>query len=62
MGELNVDYASLSLFRATPAQVEESRLRTWPQWGGTLSLAEYLQRYLGLDDVEPAKDGNLITW
>jgi len=62
MTERKTDLASLSLFRATPAQVEESRRRTWPQWGGTLSLTEYLARYAELDLVEPAKDGRLITW
>jgi hypothetical protein len=62
MAELRVDIALLSLFPATPAQLEESRLRTWPQWGGTLSLREYLGRYAEMDIVESAKDGKLITW
>jgi hypothetical protein len=62
MAELRVDIALLSLFPATPAQLEESRLRTWPQWGGTLSLKEYLGRYTEMDIVESAKDGKLITW
>jgi hypothetical protein len=62
MAELKVDLASLSLFRATPAQVEESRLRTWPQWGAPLSLKEYLGRYTKMDTEESATDGKLITW
>jgi len=62
MAELKVDLASLSLFRATPAQVEESRLRTWPQWGAPLSLKEFLGRYLKMDTEESATDGKLITW
>jgi hypothetical protein len=62
MAGLKVDFASLSLFPATPAQVEESRLRTFPQWGGTLSWTEYIGRYVEMDVVEPAKDGKLITW
>ncbi|KAG1798293.1 uncharacterized protein BJ212DRAFT_1404101, partial [Suillus subaureus] len=33
MAEPKVDLASLSLFRATSAQAEESRRRTFPQWG-----------------------------
>jgi len=62
MAELKVDLASLSLFRATTAQIQESRLRTWPQWGGVLKLAEYLARYVEGDVDESAKDGKLITW
>jgi len=62
MAELKVDLTSLSLFRATPAQLEESRVRSWPQWGGTLSLTEYLGRYVKMDAVDSAKDGKMITW
>jgi hypothetical protein len=62
MAEPKVDLASLSLFPATPAQVEESRLRSWPEWGGTLDLTEYIGRYVEMDVEESAKDGKLITW
>ncbi|KAF8550297.1 hypothetical protein OG21DRAFT_1487859 [Imleria badia] len=34
----------LTLFRATPAQVLESRQRTWPEWGGVLTEEQYLER------------------
>jgi len=62
MTELKVDLASLSLFRATPGQVEESRRRRWPSKGGNLSLTEYIARDVKMDDMEHAKDGKLITW
>ncbi|KAG2150248.1 uncharacterized protein EDB93DRAFT_1240282 [Suillus bovinus] len=62
MAESKVDLASLSLFRGTPAQVEESRRRTFPQWGGTLSLTDYLARDVTMESGEHAKDGKLITW
>lgn len=62
MIELKVDFASLSLFPATRAQVEESWCRTWPQWGGTLSLTEYLAREVEMESMDHAKDGKFITW
>ncbi|KAG1903332.1 uncharacterized protein F5891DRAFT_1127199 [Suillus fuscotomentosus] len=60
--ESKVDFASLSLFPATRAQVEESWCRTWPQWGGTLSLTEYLAREVEMESMDHAKDGKFITW
>lgn len=62
MAEPKVDLASLSLFRATPAQTEESRRRTFPQWGGTLSQTDYLARDAAMELGEYAKDGKWITW
>ncbi|KAG2358077.1 hypothetical protein BDR07DRAFT_1452828 [Suillus spraguei] len=62
MIEPKIDLASLSLFSATRAQVEESWRRTWPQWGGTLSLTEYLAREVEMESMDHAKDGKLITW
>ncbi|OJA09750.1 hypothetical protein AZE42_01491 [Rhizopogon vesiculosus] len=62
MTEPNVELASLSLFRATPAQIEEFRRRRWPYLGGTLSLAEYIARDEKMDDMEHATEGKLITW
>jgi hypothetical protein len=62
MAEPKVDLASLSLFRATSAQVEEFRRRRWPYMGGTLSLTEYIARDAKMDDMEHAKDGKVITW
>ncbi|KAG2153231.1 hypothetical protein DEU56DRAFT_773828 [Suillus clintonianus] len=57
-----VDLASLSLFPATRAQVEESWRRTWPQWGGALCLTEYLARETEMECMDHAKDGKMITW
>lgn len=62
MAESEVDLASLSLFRATQAQAEESRRRTFLQWGGTLSLTDYLTRDATMELGEHAKDGKWITW
>lgn len=62
MIEIKVDLASLSLFPATRAQVEETWRRTWPQWGGALSLTEYLAREADMESMDHAKDGKLITW
>lgn len=62
MIETKVDLASLSLFPARRAQVEETWRRTWPQWGGTLSLTEYLAREADMESMDHAKDGKLITW
>ncbi|KAG0708657.1 hypothetical protein DFH29DRAFT_1041445 [Suillus ampliporus] len=57
-----VDLASLSLFRATRAQVEESWCRSWPQWGGTLSLTEYLAREAEMECMDHANQGKLTIW
>ncbi|KAG1769857.1 hypothetical protein EDD22DRAFT_770794 [Suillus occidentalis] len=62
MVEPKVDLASTSLFRATPAQIEETRRRRWPHLGGTLSLAEYITRDEEMDVLEHAKEGKMITW
>ncbi|KAG1876637.1 hypothetical protein DFJ58DRAFT_182730 [Suillus subalutaceus] len=62
MAEPKVDLASLSLFRATSAQTEESRRRTFPQWGGALSLTDFLARDATMESGEHAKDGKWITW
>ena len=62
MAKPKIDLATLSLFRATRAQVEESRRRSWPQWGGTLSLTEYLAREAKMECMEHATEGKLITW
>lgn len=62
MAEPKVELASLSLFRATPAQIEETRRRRWPHLGGTLSLEEYITRDEKMDVLEHATEGKMITW
>ncbi|KAG1746774.1 uncharacterized protein EDB91DRAFT_1267561 [Suillus paluster] len=62
MAESKVDLASLSLFRATRAQVEESRHRLFPHGGGTLNLEEYLARDAMMECAEHSKGGKHITW
>ena len=56
------ELASLTLFRATPAQVLESRKRTWPQWGGLLTEEQYLERNTQMDAMEHAVNSRMITW
>ncbi|KAF9243790.1 hypothetical protein BU15DRAFT_86226 [Melanogaster broomeanus] len=56
------DLASLTLFPATPAQVLESRKRTWPQWGGALTEEQYLERDAQMEAMEHATDSKLVTW
>jgi hypothetical protein len=53
--------ASLTLFKATPRQILESRYRTHPAWGRGLCLEDYLQRDPLLDGHEHAT-GKLTTW
>jgi len=56
------DFASLSLFPATPDQVFASRKHSWAEWAKGLSIEEYLQRDALLEVLEHAADGKLITW
>ncbi|KAG1887868.1 hypothetical protein F4604DRAFT_1645640 [Suillus subluteus] len=56
------DLAALSLYPATPAQVLETRERTWPHWGGSTTLEQYLQHYERMDEMEHARDGRMTTW
>lgn len=56
------ELASLTLFRATPAQVLESRRRTWPEWGGVLTEEQYLERDNQMDGMEHAANSKMITW
>ncbi|KAF8550298.1 hypothetical protein OG21DRAFT_1446737 [Imleria badia] len=56
------ELASLTLFRATPAQVHQSRKRTWLKWGGLLTEEQYLDREAKLDAMEHAINSRMITW
>ncbi|KAF9229672.1 hypothetical protein BS17DRAFT_771771 [Gyrodon lividus] len=55
-------FALLTLFRANPAQVLESRRRTWPEWGGALTEEHYLERVNQMDVMEHATNSKVITW
>ncbi|KAF8579921.1 hypothetical protein K439DRAFT_1648335 [Ramaria rubella] len=57
-----IDVATLSLFLATPAQVQASRTVNHVQWGRGLSIEGYLKRSELLDIYEHAEDGGLMTW
>ena len=56
------EFASLTLFRATPAQVLESRKRSWPEWGGPLTEEQYLERSAQMDVMKHAANFRMITW
>ncbi|KAH9852548.1 hypothetical protein C2E23DRAFT_730888 [Lenzites betulinus] len=56
------NFAKLSLFPATPEQVTESRKRTATQWAKGLSLEDYVQRDVIMDQYEHAAGGKLTTW
>lgn len=56
------ELSSLTLFPATPAQVVESRRRTFKEWGRTMTEEEYRRRDETMDHHEHAADGKLITW
>ncbi|KAG6371625.1 hypothetical protein JVT61DRAFT_9338 [Boletus reticuloceps] len=59
---MTAELAFLTLFRATPAQVYESRKRTWPQWGGLLTEDQFLDRAAQMDAMEHAVNSRMITW
>jgi len=56
------DFASLSLFAATPDQVLASRKRTWVQWARGMTVEEYLYRDASMDVMDHAANGKLTTW
>jgi hypothetical protein len=62
MAALTVDWSQISLFRASPAQIIESRRLSHVEWSQGLSMEAYLERDARLDNLEHAKDGRLTTW
>ena len=56
------EFATLSLFVATPEQTEESRKRTHASWSRGLSIEAYVKRDNVMDLDEHASEGKLITW
>jgi len=54
--------ATLTLSKAIPKQILESRKRSHVQWHGGLDVDQYLQREAIFDDFEHAKDDKLSTW
>ncbi|KAK0488918.1 hypothetical protein IW261DRAFT_382539 [Armillaria novae-zelandiae] len=54
--------SSLSIFPATPAQVQESRRRSFLQWGGPMSKEEYFHRGTEVEQGESAANGKLTVW
>ncbi|KAI0826526.1 hypothetical protein BC628DRAFT_1373016 [Trametes gibbosa] len=55
-------HANLSLFPATPEQVLQSRKHTATQWAKGLSVEDYIQRDVIMDEYEHAGRGKLTTW
>lgn len=56
------DFATLSLFVATPEQTQETRKRTHGSWSRGLSVEAYVKRDNVMDNDEHAADGKLVTW
>jgi hypothetical protein len=54
--------SSLSLFVATPAQVLESRRRSFLEWGDGMTEGQYLEREASIDLLKCSRDGMLIIW
>ncbi|KAJ3984158.1 hypothetical protein F5890DRAFT_1518938 [Lentinula detonsa] len=55
--------AALSLFTATPQQIEVSRRRAGASpWGSGMTLDEYVQRDIDLQNSECGRDGRYLTW
>ena len=52
----------LALFPATPAQITESRTRSFVEWRRSMTLEEYLSRDAIMDEGEHAVNGKLTTW
>ncbi|KAJ3862114.1 hypothetical protein EV359DRAFT_74356 [Lentinula novae-zelandiae] len=58
-----MDPSTLSLFAATPQQIETSSRRTGASaWGNGMTLDQYVQRDLDLQKSECGRDGKLMIW
>ncbi|KAJ7293897.1 hypothetical protein C8J57DRAFT_1457858 [Mycena rebaudengoi] len=58
---MTVDLPALSLFRATPAQMQVALRRTWAYWGKGQTLAEHLVRDAQLP-AELQLEGCTVVW
>jgi hypothetical protein len=56
-----MDLANLSIFPASASQARVHSERTWEEWGGGLSLEEYIRRDKALEDL-PDAGGRWIIW
>lgn len=54
--------SQLSLFVATRPQIEESRRRSYPEWGKGMTLEAFEERDNLLDRSEVAADNRFTTW
>jgi hypothetical protein len=59
-----IDVSTLSLFAADKDQIEESRRRTFQEWGkaSNLSPEQYQMREEFLAAQDMAKDNRLVVW
>ncbi|KAF9048202.1 hypothetical protein BDZ89DRAFT_1057776 [Hymenopellis radicata] len=56
------ELSTLTLFPAMPAQLIESRRRTFTEWGIHMTEEQYLLRDALMDNAEHAANARLITW
>ncbi|KAH6915165.1 hypothetical protein BKA70DRAFT_568086 [Coprinopsis sp. MPI-PUGE-AT-0042] len=54
--------SDLSLFVATRLQIEESRRRSYPQWGRGMSPEAWAERHERIDKAAVAAEDRLTTW
>lgn len=59
---MSTKLSDLTLVRATPGQVLESRKRTFVQWSRGKTMTEFLERDRLLDGREHAQTGKMTTW
>ncbi|KAJ7077205.1 hypothetical protein C8R43DRAFT_1092947 [Mycena crocata] len=57
-----VNFCDLSLFQATPLQIQEVHRRMFKHWGKGQSLDEHMLHFANMGRRESALNGKLITW
>ncbi|KAK0467249.1 uncharacterized protein EV420DRAFT_673883 [Desarmillaria tabescens] len=57
-----MNLSSLTIFPATPAQVLESRRRSFVHWGGPLTEEEFFRLATEVEQGESATNGKLTAW
>jgi len=57
-----MDLVNLSIFPASASQARVHSERTWEEWGGGLSLEEYIKRDKALEDLPHAEGERWIIW
>jgi hypothetical protein len=57
-----MDLTQISLFPATPEQIQVHRKRTFQEWGRGLALEEYIKRDEAFDRMPHATGGKFVVW